>query len=204
VPMYANVEEKELAQKCQDAFPEDPRSHRQHTSVSAALHVVYCRQIQSEILNITLHRDFAIQFQTSYEWRLRILEKLDHWKSLCQRFANLHSDSYTSNDWLYMIYNFSLTMLYCPTRKSGGEPAAEWTLKACIQACLTFRKLQRFGSISEPWMGLIQQFKCGVALLYCFFITPPHLRSDSFSSSDAGEAVRACSIILSILAERWS
>ena len=57
--------------------------------------------------------------------------------------------------------------------------------------------------MSELWLGLVVQFKCGVALLYCFFATPPHLRSAAYQLPEVSEAVRACSIILSILAERW-
>ncbi|KAK2059067.1 hypothetical protein LY76DRAFT_605016 [Colletotrichum caudatum] len=69
----------------------------------------------------------------------------------------------SAREWLHMIYNYSLAMLYQPTK-----------------------------------------FKCGVALLYCFFATPPHLRSAAYRLPEVSEAVRACSIILSTLAERWS
>jgi hypothetical protein len=76
-------------------------------------------------------------------------------------------------------------------------------VKSCVQACLIFRKFQREMSITELWLGLIAQFKCGVALLYCFFTVPPSLRSTAYGLPETSEAVRACSIILSILAERW-
>ncbi|KAK5125365.1 hypothetical protein LTR85_000474 [Meristemomyces frigidus] len=204
VPIYANIEDDELPVRCREAMPADPASQAQHTSVSAALHVVYCRQIQSEILNITLHRDYAVQFERCYDWRLRILEKLDRWKSLCHRFSDTRSKSYTSNDWMHMIYNFSLAMLYHPTAQDAGGPAAEWTVKSCVQALLIFHKFQREGIISEPWMGLIQQFKCGVALLYCFFITPPHLRSETYNAPAVGEALGACRVTLALLAMRWA
>lgn len=62
---------------------------------------------------------------------------------------------------------------------------------------------QRETPMSELWLGLVVQFKCGVALLYCFFATPPHLRSEAYELPSASEAIRACSIVLAILAERW-
>ncbi|KAH9906065.1 fungal-specific transcription factor domain-containing protein [Xylariomycetidae sp. FL2044] len=203
VKLYANIDDADLEAQCQMAFPDDPQSQPSLTSVSAALHVVYCRQIQSEILNTTLHRDFASHFDKLSNWRIRILEKLDRWKSLCHRYSDAQSRSYTSSEWLHMIYNYSLAMLYRPTKSSVRGPAGDWTVKSCVQACLIFRRFQKGNSISEAWMALMAQFKCGVALLYCFFATPPDLRSEIYASTEVSEAIRACSIVLSLLAERW-
>ncbi|KAF2496371.1 hypothetical protein BU16DRAFT_375877 [Lophium mytilinum] len=204
VSMYANVDDSQLWEWCNSASREDTEEPESlHTSVSYAMHVVYCRQLQSEILNHTLHRDFETRSDHRLDWRQRILDELDQWKSSCHRFADAKSKSYTSGHWLGMIYNFSLAILFRPTKSSVRGPAGDWTVKACTQACLTFRKLQREGSISEPWMGLIGQFKCGITLLYCFFATPPAYRTDAFDSPDTLEAIRACSNILSIIAERW-
>ncbi|KAI8227534.1 Pyrimidine pathway regulatory protein 1 [Colletotrichum sp. SAR 10_86] len=205
VKMYANVDDADLAARCAASFPADPDTGRRLTGVSAALHVVYCRQIQSEILNTTLHRDFDTHFDRASHWRLRVLEKLDRWRALCHRYADTSSPlrNFTSSEWLHMIYNYSLAMLYQPTKATAPGPAGDWTVKSCVQACLIFRRFQRETPITELWLGLIAQFKCGVALLYCFFATPPHLRTAAYELPDASEAVRACSIVLSILAERW-
>lgn len=202
VKLYANTGDDEL-ERGSEAYPKMSQNRPHITSVSSALHVVYCRQIQSEILNTTLHRDFNKQFDRLSHWRLRILRKLDHWKSLCHRYSDPRSKTSTSNEWLNMIYNYSLAMLYQPTKMTVVGPAGDWTIKSCVQACLLFRKFQRETPMTELWLGLIVQFKCGVALLYCFFATPPHLRSAAYGLPDTSEAVRACSIILSILAERW-
>ena len=204
IKMYANIDDTELHQRCQEAFPDDPTSQPYYTNISSALHVVYCRQIQSEILNTTLHKDFDECFDKQHQWRRRILEKLDRWKKLVHRYTNSQSGIYMAQEeWLQMIYNFSLVMLYLPNRQTASGPAGEWTVKACVRAILIFRKFQRELSISEAWMGLIAQFKCGVSLLYCFFATPPSARSAVYDPVEASEAVRACSIILSLLAERW-
>ncbi|KAI8256030.1 hypothetical protein K4K53_007596 [Colletotrichum sp. SAR 10_77] len=205
VKMYANVDDADLAARCAASFPADPDTGRRLTGVSAALHVVYCRQIQSEILNTTLHRDFDTHFDRASHWRLRVLEKLDRWRALCHRYADTSSPlrNFTSSEWLHMIYNYSLAMLYQPTKATAAGPAGDWTVKSCVQACLIFRRFQRETPITELWLGLVAQFKCGVALLYCFFATPPHLRTAAYELPDASEAVRACSIVLSILAERW-
>jgi hypothetical protein len=199
VRLYANTDDYELNERLEEDLQSAPRI----TSVSFALHLVYCRQIQSEILNTTLHRDFGKQYDGLSHWRLRVLGKLDRWKSLCHRYADPRSITHTSGEWLNMIYNYSLAMLYQPTKVSVCGPAGDWTVRSCVQACLIFRKFQRETQMTELWLGLVVQFKCGVALLYCFFATPPHLRSAAYEQPDVSEAVRACSIILSILAERW-
>ncbi|KZL82207.1 zn 2cys6 transcription factor [Colletotrichum incanum] len=204
VKMYANIDEMELEAACATSYSLDPYADTPRlTSVSAAIHVVYCRRIQSEILNTTLHRNFSAQFDGLSYWRLRVLEKLHRWRALCHQYADTRSRNFTSSEWLHMIYNYSLAMLYQPTKTTVMGPAGDWTVKSCVQACLIFRKFQRETPITELWLGLIAQFKCGVALLYCFFATPPHLRTAAYRLPDVYEAVRACSIILSILAERW-
>ncbi|GKT41273.1 pyrimidine pathway regulatory protein 1 [Colletotrichum spaethianum] len=204
VKMYANVDEMDLEATCGTSFPLDPYPDTPRlTSVSAAIHVVYCRRIQSEILNTTLHRDFSAQFDGLSHWRLRVLQKLHRWRALCHQYADKRSKNFTSSEWLHMIYNYSLAMLYQPTKTTVTGPAGDWTVKSCVQACLIFRKFQRETPITELWLGLIAQFKCGVALLYCFFATPPHLRTAAYQLPDTSEAVRACSIILAVLAERW-
>ncbi|PTD07894.1 hypothetical protein FCULG_00005849 [Fusarium culmorum] len=51
VKLYANIEDAELDDRCRSAFPDEVQGVARYTDVFAALHVVYCRQIQSEILN---------------------------------------------------------------------------------------------------------------------------------------------------------
>lgn len=203
VKLFSNINDSDLETCCQDAFPNDPPSFPSLTNVSAAMHVVYCRQIQSEILNTTLHRDFWKSMDTHHRWRLRVIEKLDKWRSLCHRYADKRDINFSNSEWLHMIYNYSLAMLYQPTKITASESAGDWTVKACTQALLIFRKFQRQRPLTDLWLGLIEQFKCGVALLYCFFATPPEKRSSTYETLDVSEAVRACSVTLSLLAERW-
>ncbi|KAF9769460.1 hypothetical protein IL306_013124 [Fusarium sp. DS 682] len=203
VKMYANIDDEELDDRCKDAFPDEVQGLSRFTDVSAALHVVYCRQIQSEILNSTLHRDFSQYLDRNDRWRLRVLNKLDRWRCLWDRYADTPSPNVAGNDWINMMYSYSLSMLYQPTKASVLESAGAWTVKACVQACLIFRKFQKDTTVTELWLGLIAQFKCGVALLYTFFATPPQMRPAVYEHPDVPEAVRACSITLTLIAERW-
>lgn len=47
------------------------------------------------------------------------------------------------------------------------------------------------------------QFQSGITLLYCFWATPPEYRTANYDSPDVSDALRACSNILAILADRW-
>ncbi|RBR05642.1 hypothetical protein FVER53590_29960 [Fusarium verticillioides] len=203
VKMYANIDDIELDDRCNSAFPDEVQGVSRFTDVSAALHVVYCRQIQSEILNSTLHRDYSQHLDRNDGWRLRVLEKLDRWRSLWDRYADTPSQNLAGSDWINMMYSYSLSMLYQPTKTSVFYSAGTWTVKACMQACLIFRKFQKDTTVTDLWLGLIAQFKCGVSLLYTFFATPPQIRPAAYEHPDVAEAVRACSITLTLIAERW-
>ncbi|KAF1974504.1 hypothetical protein BU23DRAFT_636061 [Bimuria novae-zelandiae CBS 107.79] len=130
---------------------------------------------------------------THHRWRLRVIEKLDKWRSLCHCYADKDVIKFSNSEWLHMIYNYSLAMLHQPTKTTASKSAGDRTVKACTQTLLVFPNFQ----------SLIERFKCGVALLYCFFATPPEKGSTTYETLDVSEAVRACSITLSLLAERW-
>lgn len=48
------------------------------------------------------------------------------------------------------------------------------------------------------------QFQSGITLLYCFWATPPEHRTENYDSLDVSDALRACSNILAIMADRWA
>jgi hypothetical protein len=51
---------------------------------------------------------------------------------------------------------------------------------------------------------LLVQFQSGVTLLYCFWATPPEHRTENYDSLDVPDALRACSNIVAIMADRWA
>ncbi|KAI4674843.1 uncharacterized protein J4E84_010284 [Alternaria hordeiaustralica] len=67
-----------------------------------------------------------------------------------------------------------------------------------------FRKTQIDRQIAQPWLALLVQFQSGITLLYCFWATPPEHRTDNYYSFDVSDALRACSNILAIMADRWA
>ncbi|KAI2480984.1 Fungal-trans multi-domain protein [Pyrenophora tritici-repentis] len=202
---FANIEDRDLlgAAAVTSAMVEladDPK----YTCMSPALHILQCRRIQSEISAVTLRSDYYTQFESTSEWRVRILAELEKFKSRVQRFSDPQSKGYTSQRWQAMIYYYTLLMLYRPTKANVLETAGDWSVQASTQACLMFRKSQIDRQIAQPWLALIVQFQSGITLLYCFWATAPEHRTDKYNSLDVPDALRACSNILAIMADRWA
>ncbi|KAL1799397.1 hypothetical protein ACET3X_003434 [Alternaria dauci] len=95
-------------------------------------------------------------------------------------------------------------MLYRPTKANVVGSAGDWSVQASSQACLMFRKTQIDRQIAQPWLALLVQFQSGITLLYCFWATPPEQRTENYFSLDVPDALRACSNILAIMADRWA
>ncbi|KAI0129702.1 hypothetical protein BJ170DRAFT_284912 [Xylariales sp. AK1849] len=202
--LYNNIDDHDLLQVANETpsdreLPDSPV----YTCVSSSLHILQCRRIQSEISAFTLRWDYAARFEQASDWRIRILAELESYKSRVQTFSDPQSKGYTSQRWLAMIYHYTLLMLYRPTKESVLGPAGDWSVQASSQACLMFRKTQIDRQIAQPWLGLLVQFQSGVTLLYCFWATPPEHRTENYDSPDVSDAIRACSNILAIMADRW-
>ncbi|CAN9259052.1 unnamed protein product [Alternaria alternata] len=161
-------------------------------------------RIQSEISAVTLRWDYDTQFENTSDWRIRILTELDNFKSRVKNFSDPQSKGYTSQRWQAMIYHYTLLMLYRPTKANVVGSAGDWSVQASSQACLMFRRTQIDRQIAQPWLALLVQFQSGITLLYCFWATPPEQRTENYFSLDVPDALRACSNILAIMADRWA
>jgi hypothetical protein len=156
---FANINDEELLQVATDT----PAQYQlldspTYTCVSSALHILQCRRIQSEISAITLRWDYDSQYENASEWRIRILNELESYRSRVQKYSDPCSKGYTSQRWLAMIYQYTLLMLYRPTKESVMGPAGDWSVQASSQACLMFRKTQMDRQIAQPWLGVGQPF----------------------------------------------
>ncbi|CAM1507968.1 Fc.00g048160.m01.CDS01 [Cosmosporella sp. VM-42] len=202
--LYADIDDADLpsiaAQTPPDQeLPDSP----DYTCVSSSLHILQCRRIQSDIAGYTLRWDYKAQFAESLDWRIRILGELESYKSRVQKFSDPHAKGHTSQRWLAMIYHYTLLMLYRPSKESVLGPAGDWSVQASSQACLMFRKSQMDRQIAQAWLGLLVQFQSGITLLYCFWATPVQHRTENYHSPDMFDALRACSNILAIMADKW-
>ena len=202
---FANIEDSDLLEAASVTPPDCELSDMStYTCMSSALHILQCRRIQSEISAVTLRWDYQTHFEDASEWRIRILAELENYKSRVQKFSDPQSKGYTSQRWLAMIYHYTLLMLYRPTKENVTSSAGDWSVQASCQACLMFRRTQIDRQIAQPWLALLVQFQSGITLLYCFWATPPECRTDNYDSLDVPDALRACSNILAIMADRWA
>ncbi|KAL6408371.1 fungal specific transcription factor domain-containing protein [Ilyonectria robusta] len=202
--LYANIDDDDLPSiAAQTPSDQELPDSTTFTSVSSSLHILQCRRIQSEIAGYTLRWDYKDQFAESLDWRIRILAEMENYKSRVQTFSDPQSKGHTSHRWLAMIYHYTLLNLYRPTKESVLGPAGDWSVQASSQACLMFRKSQMDRKIAQAWLGLLVQFQSGITLLYCFWATPPEHRTENYHSPDVSDALRACSNILAIMADRW-
>jgi hypothetical protein len=155
VQTFANIDDKDLLQVAANTAPGIPLADETlYTCVSPALHILQCRRIQSEISTITLRWDYNEHYESSPEWRIRILAELENYKSRVQSSSRPQSKGYNSQRWLAMIYHYTLLMLYRPTKQSVVGPAGDWSVQASCQACLIFRKSQMEKQIAQPWLGV--------------------------------------------------
>ncbi|KAF5679214.1 fungal specific transcription factor factor domain-containing protein [Fusarium heterosporum] len=202
--VYANIDDQDLEKVAAETsadqeLPDSPT----YTSVSSSLHILQCRRIQSEIFGYTLRWDYKARYEDSLEWRVQILNELEHYKLRVQNFADLQAKGHTSQRWLAMIYHYTLLTLYRPTKDNVLGPAGDWSIQASSQACLIYRKSQMDRQIAQAWLGLLVQFQSGVTILYCCWATPPEYRTENYYSPDVSDALRACSNILALLTDRW-
>jgi hypothetical protein len=100
--LYANVDDEDLESvAAQQAPGHDIPDSPIYTCVSSSLHILQVRRIQSEISTYTLRWDYAEEYETSSDWRVRILGELQNYKSRVQAFSNPRSrNGHTSHKWL--------------------------------------------------------------------------------------------------------
>ncbi|RAL14862.1 nitrilase [Aspergillus homomorphus CBS 101889] len=173
------------------------------TQVSSALHLLRGRRIQSRILGMMMRTDYEQRFAARHDWRLHMLDALDQWKMQLQPHSDPASEGYTSEGWVGMLYNYTILILYRPTKKDSCRFVAEQCLKACSNILHTFWTYLKRRQTAQLWPGLLSQFGTGIILLYCLWATPVSERSALFQSQEIVKAVRTCTVILAVLSERW-
>lgn len=162
--LFANIADEDLlAVASRTPIGEELPDAPNFTPISSALHILQCRRIQSEISLYTLRWDYSTQFESSSEWRIRILAELDSYKSRVHAFSDPQSNSHTSHRWLAIVYHYTLLMLYRPTQTSVLGPAGDWSVQASSQACLTFRKFQKDRTIAQTWLAVRIKCRLGCA-----------------------------------------
>ncbi|RAH51985.1 nitrilase [Aspergillus piperis CBS 112811] len=205
VEPFANMNDHEIKewQVRADRLEPDASTPRR-TQVSSALHLIRGRRIQSRILSIMMRADYDQRLAESHQWRLHMLEVLDEWKAQLEPHSDPLSKGYTSEGWVGMLYNYTVLLLYRPTKANMSDLVMEHCIRACTDIALTFWKYLKSRQTAQLWPGLLSQFGIGITLLYCLWVVPPSQQSIETQSPKIGPAIRTCSVILAVLSERWT
>ncbi|EEU36782.1 uncharacterized protein NECHADRAFT_88944 [Fusarium vanettenii 77-13-4] len=198
VPIFDNIDDNTLLDISTSTESQSIEPVTSPTNVSPALYVLVGRQIESEIQDMMLHKDYSEHSDAVSAWRVQISERLKEWDRDSAALSHPSQTGYTSSRWLKMIYYYNIVTLYRPTRGMAQGVAGDLSVQACCHALLLFRRFQMAREIAKPWLGI------GVTLLYCFYATPIALWRPSYKSADVPDAIRACSSTLAIMADRWT
>ncbi|PYH41583.1 nitrilase [Aspergillus saccharolyticus JOP 1030-1] len=205
VEPFANLNDDEIkALASRSNQPNEAESTPRITQVSSALHLLRGRRIQSRILSTMMRTDYEHRFAADHNWRLHMLEALDQWKMQLQPHSDPASEGYTSEGWVGMLYNYTILIVYRPTKENLSRFVGERCIRACSNILHTFWMYLKRRQTAQLWPGLLSQFGTGIILLYCLWATPPAERSALYQSPEVAKAIRTCTIILAVLSERWA
>ena len=140
------------------------------SSFSAALHILRSRQLESEIQETVLRKDYNAHSEEAAAWRIQISEKVKDWDNVSATMSRPSQKGYLSPRWLKMIYYYQIIMLYRPTRGLAQGIAGDLSVQACCQALLLFRRLQMAREIAQPWLGVRNAISPAQTQLLCIFI----------------------------------
>lgn len=151
--MFDKIDDDQLLASSVDMFPHliDLNAPAR---ISAALHIIVSRQLESQIQEVVLSKDFIPQSEEAFRWRSEILGKLKEWNTQSTATSEPSQKGYVSFQWLQMIYYYNVVMLFRPTKTIVQGIAGDLAVQACCQALLLFRKFQMAREIAQPWLGV--------------------------------------------------
>lgn len=146
-PMFANLDDDPLLTTWDSshASPERERlrsAPATNYSLTPVLHVIASRQIESEMQEMMLRKNFAPDSAEAFHWRSEILTKLQNWNRVSKGTPEPFQKGYVSLRWLEMIYFYHIILLFRPTKAMALGIAGEWTVHSCCQAIILFRRFQ--------------------------------------------------------------
>ncbi|KAF9556323.1 hypothetical protein CPC08DRAFT_765310 [Agrocybe pediades] len=176
-------------------------SQKPITSMTSALHVIKCRQIESEIQRLMYRVDHVGNNAEISPEVTRLLARLDRWKAnIPQRPAGPHSPPCCSPEWFSWRY-FEATLFLLRPLTVKAQPSDPLLLRcahAAAGAVEAQRRLHQLPPVSLSLSALHSVFLSGLTLLHCM-----HLNPRIVSPALANRAIRACSNTLFLYAQHF-
>jgi hypothetical protein len=114
---------------------------------------------------MSLGKDFIHHSNEAFMWRADMAEKIKEWNRRSFVSSEPSRKGYVGLSWLKMIYYYLIVKLYRPTRITAQGIAGNWSVQACCQALLFFRKFQMAKEIAQPWLGVSSKSLLSVVVL---------------------------------------
>lgn len=169
--------------------------HDSGLSVEISRHCFRIRQLQSEVADYLYQR--ISDAPTDY--LANVQDRLDVWRSdIPISICTPHT-----LDWFEHSYH-NLTMFIHRPSPANPQPSTvhlEKCFDAASHVLRIYSRLQLRGSVDSTWMAVHWLFLAAVTHLFCLW-TGEHLRK-SANWSQVNEDIRAASMVLSAMTERW-
>ncbi|KAF4431482.1 hypothetical protein FACUT_8603 [Fusarium acutatum] len=144
-------------------------------------------------------------FRESFHHRLKT--ELQDWKTSIQLFtSSTPSDEvvYHETQALLKLYDYGVSILMQENLSILSVQDIGQLIECCSEACRTFRQSQQSNPlIYWTWTALMYQFRLGVMLLYCYFITPRTMQTPVFSYETTLDGIQSCRLTLENFSARW-
>ncbi|KAH9487280.1 Positive regulator of purine utilization [Psilocybe cubensis] len=198
------MSEKELhASTAPSPSEEQFRIAKPITTMTSALHIIKCRQIESEIQRL-MYRVDRVETPPEMENEVaRILARLDRWKAnIPRKIEGLDPPSppcCTPEWFLWRYYEATLFLLRPLTiNADSSDPLLSRCAHAAAGSLEAQRKLHQVPPVSLSLSALHSVFLSGLTLLHCL-----HLDPRVVTRASANKAIRACSNTLFLYAQHF-
>lgn len=184
-----------------DHIVQSPNS-RPITSMTSALHIIKCRQIESDIQRLIYRVDRTHSSLSVMEDAMKLLGRLDKWKAnIPQKSPDGSSSPCCTPEWFsWRYFEVSLYLLRPLTVSSlPADPLLSRLAYAAAGSVEAQRRMHQTPPVSLSLSALHSVFLSGLTLLHCLHVNPRIM-----SPIAAGKAIRACSNTLFLYAQYFT
>lgn len=194
------------------APPRDDPDGQAWSNVLPFIHIIKLRQLQSKIHRTVFRVDKDILSPSHQRTKLdhkisTLTTELEAWASAAPNPPNPNplaqadgpDGAQHHHDFFALQHHKTILTLYTPLLPTlpPSSPHLAACARAASRACTAYKRLHQRKTLSYTAGALHSCFVAGLALVYCLW------RDRALFSYQALEAARACSLCLTVFAERW-
>lgn len=204
MPLPACHSDNDLEAICVGATPLEGRP-RNPRDLSAFLHIVELRQIQSRIQETFYPVKISGTMDPNYleQERNSLRLALDDWITRAPRYSTPTPATFQSPDWFQIAYSHGLLLLYRP---SPAFPTISLeSLQICADSAISlissYSSLYAKNKITYTWIALQSLFMASVTMLYTLWVSPQIRKSTRKVVVQSN--VRSCLALFDAMEHPW-